>query len=122
MKNRRDFLLSGAGAVGLIALSAQAKSSPQPAPAYLKVSSEISQTGMASIRSFLPASFDASDPRADCTKYIQNAINERVQLFLPAGVYNVSPKEGANKQVISSQADSLIKISRIWADFFPANT
>ncbi|MCT8007816.1 ABC transporter, partial [Klebsiella pneumoniae] len=25
-------------------------------------------------------------------------------------------KEGANKQVISSQADSLIKISRIWAD------
>ncbi|QLP22712.1 autoinducer binding domain-containing protein [Enterobacter roggenkampii] len=34
----------------------------------------------------------------------------------------ISPKEGANKQVISSQADSLIKISRIWADFFPANT
>ncbi|OZL18675.1 ABC transporter [Klebsiella pneumoniae] len=31
-------------------------------------------------------------------------------------------KESANKQVISSQADSLIKISRIWADFFPANT
>lgn len=30
--------------------------------------------------------------------------------------------EGANKQVISSQVDSLIKISRIWADFFPANT
>jgi hypothetical protein len=30
-----------------------------------------------------------------------------------------SAKEGANKQVISSQADSLIKISRIWADFFP---
>nr|EKX8467551.1 hypothetical protein [Klebsiella pneumoniae] len=34
----------------------------------------------------------------------------------------LSAKEGANKQVISSQADSLIKISRIWADFFPANT
>ena len=33
-----------------------------------------------------------------------------------------SDREGANKQVISSQADSLIKISRIWADFFPANT
>ncbi|MCH7132840.1 hypothetical protein EFJ58_23780 [Escherichia coli] len=31
-------------------------------------------------------------------------------------------REGANKQVISSQVDSLIKISRIWADFFPANT
>ncbi|EBK0004799.1 ABC transporter ATP-binding protein, partial [Salmonella enterica] len=27
-------------------------------------------------------------------------------------------REGANKQVISSQVDSLIKISRIWADFF----
>lgn len=37
--------------------------------------------------------------------------------------YNLGfTKEGANKQVISSQADSLIKISRIWADFFPANT
>ncbi len=35
---------------------------------------------------------------------------------------SISSKEGANKQVISSQADSLIKISRIWADFFPANT
>jgi len=37
-------------------------------------------------------------------------------------VVAVGSKEGANKQVISSQADSLIKISRIWADFFPANT
>ena len=37
-----------------------------------------------------------------------------------SGVFE--PREGANKQVISSQADSLIKISRIWADFFPANT
>ncbi len=36
--------------------------------------------------------------------------------------YYCFTKEGANKQVISSQADSLIKISRIWADFFPANT
>ncbi len=35
---------------------------------------------------------------------------------------DLSVREGANKQVISSQADSLIKISRIWADFFPANT
>ena len=34
----------------------------------------------------------------------------------------IHAKEGANKQVISSQADSLIKISRIWADFFPVNT
>ncbi|WP_269233038.1 hypothetical protein [Klebsiella pneumoniae] len=38
------------------------------------------------------------------------------------GVASLKAKEGANKQVISSQADSLIKISRIWADFFPANT
>ena len=37
-------------------------------------------------------------------------------------LYEYWTKEGANKQVISSQADSLIKISRIWADFFPANT
>ncbi|KKO88591.1 hypothetical protein [Enterobacter hormaechei] len=37
-------------------------------------------------------------------------------------VIHITAKEGANKQVISSQADSLIKISRIWADFFPANT
>ncbi len=35
---------------------------------------------------------------------------------------STTSREGANKQVISSQADSLIKISRIWADFFPANT
>ncbi len=34
----------------------------------------------------------------------------------------IEVREGANKQVISSQADSLIKISRIWAGFFPANT
>ncbi len=39
----------------------------------------------------------------------------------PEGTSEIA-KEGANKQVISSQADSLIKISRIWADFFPANT
>ncbi len=38
------------------------------------------------------------------------------------GDFDTTFKEGANKQVISSQADSLIKISRIWADFFPANT
>ncbi|MFM3288075.1 hypothetical protein AB8Q84_27450, partial [Klebsiella quasivariicola] len=37
-----------------------------------------------------------------------------------AWLFHHRVKEGANKQVISSQADSLIKISRIWADFFPA--
>ncbi|WP_318591687.1 site-specific DNA-methyltransferase [Escherichia coli] len=46
------------------------------------------------------------------------ARDEIDRLFSP----KVFTKEGANKQVISSQADSLIKISRIWADFFPANT
>lgn len=40
----------------------------------------------------------------------------------PLSLFKAWAKEGANKQVISSQADSLIKISRIWADFFPANT
>ena len=42
--------------------------------------------------------------------------------FYAVETINQSASEGANKQVISSQADSLIKISRIWADFFPANT
>lgn len=45
------------------------------------------------------------------------APNRRIWTLVDA-----TTKEGANKQVISSQADSLIKISRIWADFFPANT
>ncbi|BDD24573.1 hypothetical protein VEGS18_A22280 [Escherichia coli] len=46
-------------------------------------------------------------------------------LFLLCGCspVDIEPaREGANKQVISSQVDSLIKISRIWANFFPANT
>ncbi|MDZ2113463.1 hypothetical protein, partial [Klebsiella pneumoniae] len=43
--------------------------------------------------------------------------------YKPAGrAFLHGARESANKQVISSQADSLIKISRIWADFFPANT
>ncbi|MDE1509951.1 hypothetical protein PWJ72_10865 [Serratia nevei] len=41
---------------------------------------------------------------------------------IKVSIDELSSREGANKQVISSQADSLIKISRIWADFFPANT
>ncbi|SZA75228.1 Dicarboxylate carrier protein MatC N-terminus [Klebsiella pneumoniae] len=45
-----------------------------------------------------------------------------VSLFLTMLGVTYLFREGANKQVISSQADSLIKISRIWADFFPANT
>ena len=46
----------------------------------------------------------------------------RVLLAMRNLLRDLKSKEGANKQVISSQADSLIKISRIWADFFPANT
>ncbi|MGK5870968.1 hypothetical protein ACSNMD_18150, partial [Klebsiella pneumoniae] len=48
----------------------------------------------------------------------QGGANELSRCALPANWL----RESANKQVISSQADSLIKISRIWADFFPANT
>ena len=55
----------------------------------------------------------------------QNNLNKS-QSSLSSAIERLSSslriKEGANKQVISSQADSLIKISRIWADFFPANT
>ncbi|MEH4619148.1 pentapeptide repeat-containing protein, partial [Enterobacter roggenkampii] len=36
--------------------------------------------------------------------------------FSCANLAGANLREGANKQVISSQADSLIKISRIWAD------
>ncbi|MDS7739679.1 hypothetical protein NXH48_29055, partial [Klebsiella pneumoniae] len=36
-------------------------------------------------------------------------------IFLNRGICELL-RESANKQVISSQADSLIKISRIWAD------
>ncbi|WP_239464925.1 hypothetical protein [Klebsiella quasipneumoniae] len=46
----------------------------------------------------------------------------RVLITVFAFLASIWYREGANKQVISSQADSLIKISRIWADFFPANT
>ncbi len=49
-----------------------------------------------------------------------NIVKKNKHGFLPN--HTKDAREGANKQVISSQADSLIKISRIWADFFPANT
>ena len=59
------------------------------------------------------------------TKIWSNDVTKdvKMQLVSPAQlVQSLDAREGANKQVISSQADSLIKISRIWADFFPANT
>ncbi|MFH2654979.1 hypothetical protein ABK771_10960, partial [Klebsiella pneumoniae] len=48
-------------------------------------------------------------------------VNDEINNEKTTSLYNHPHREGANKQVISSQADSLIKISRIWADFFPAN-
>lgn len=54
--------------------------------------------------------------RHNVSHYIYYLATENIHLVLE------NDKEGANKQVISSQVDSLIKISRIWADFFPANT
>ncbi|MGX3853455.1 hypothetical protein ACWJPI_26785, partial [Klebsiella pneumoniae] len=50
------------------------------------------------------------------------ALNQIISIYLTGSGMAIISREGANKQVISSQADSLIKISRIWADFFPANT
>ncbi len=70
-------------------------------------------------------------PLGYLTRHYQRRIRTTLRLMFfkpryvkPAGVLRrgTTVKEGANKQVISSQADSLIKISRIWADFFPANT
>lgn len=55
---------------------------------------------------------------ADMIRIVDTCYKKGIAIrFLENGL-----REGANKQVISSQADSLIKISRIWADFFPANT
>lgn len=54
---------------------------------------------------------------------VANSLNGNNETYLARQAeFESNVREGANKQVISSQADSLIKISRIWADFFPANT
>ncbi|WP_219828146.1 hypothetical protein, partial [Klebsiella pneumoniae] len=50
------------------------------------------------------------------------ALNQIISIYLTGSGMAIISRESANKQVMSSQADSLIKISRIWADFFPANT
>ncbi|SXR88318.1 cyclic diguanylate phosphodiesterase (EAL) domain-containing protein [Klebsiella pneumoniae] len=72
---------------------------------------------------------EADQARAKASQYrgeLCSADHQRYLLHIVRGLLYVEDliyaKEGANKQVISSQADSLIKISRIWADFFPANT
>ncbi|GAB6648416.1 hypothetical protein bcgnr5407_58590 [Bacillus cereus] len=59
--------------------------------------------------------------RIDGEINLPNGFSINIQEWF-SGSLTLLAKEGANKQVISSQADSLIKISRIWADFFPANT
>ncbi|MGT7476044.1 hypothetical protein ACRWXL_25245, partial [Escherichia coli] len=56
--------------------------------------------------------------KIDYPHYLHGALSGRDYISNAA----VHTREGANKQVISSQVDSLIKISRIWANFFPANT
>ncbi|MCF2785570.1 hypothetical protein LZ569_20910, partial [Klebsiella pneumoniae] len=49
------------------------------------------------------------------TQESQSKVNE---ILSAVSFHGNELRESANKQVISSQADSLIKISRIWADFF----
>ena len=51
--------------------------------------------------------------------FLYSFVDGRSCLFMAQAGGAILPREGANKQAISSQADSLIKISRIWADFFP---
>lgn len=64
------------------------------------------------------------DEVAECLDGVGQELYRKLWSYIEATTDGEAPlaKEGANKQVISSQADSLIKISRIWADFFPANT
>ena len=78
---------------------------------------------------FDAVSLTANDMRMELMAYRKNRMAMTIEVALKNNVLIMKPayapatfKEGANKQVISSQADSLIKISRIWADFFPANT
>ena len=63
-----------------------------------------------------------SDPSRDLSQNIKLGSTLSQDHYSGQHFHYQCSKEGANKQVISSQADSLIKISRIWADFFPANT
>ncbi|WP_431614652.1 hypothetical protein, partial [Enterobacter asburiae] len=68
---------------------------------------------------FHQLSFKATEQLADLGYAFQSVVDKKTP---SSSNYEGFTREGANKQVISSQADSLIKISRIWADFFPANT
>ncbi|WP_408939121.1 hypothetical protein [Enterobacter hormaechei] len=76
-------------------------------------------TRLEAIKAWGRASREGKPIPDDVRKVLISTQNDSLHDF---GVEAPTAKEGANKQVISSQADSLIKISRIWADFFPANT
>ncbi|MCN9546305.1 PTS transporter subunit EIIB, partial [Klebsiella pneumoniae] len=84
---------------------------------------------MVSLKSFLHY-FSPARPAQPLSEAEKQQIEALIQAFggeanitqVDACITRLRVRESANKQVISSQADSLIKISRIWADFFPANT
>ncbi|MEQ5001062.1 hypothetical protein ABN114_20105, partial [Escherichia coli] len=59
---------------------------------------------------------DTSNVQSLKEKLLLCAVNEFAEYGYEGARVDNIVKEGANKQVISSQADSLIKISRIWAD------
>lgn len=99
---------NGALLAGAMALISTEVAVAQPAPGTADSSGRLVQT------------WDKTFPRSEKVDHQKVTFKNRYGITLAADVY--LPKEGANKQVISSQADSLIKISRIWADFFPANT
>ncbi|WP_316376055.1 fimbrial protein [Enterobacter kobei] len=105
----------------------------------MKLNSVIRNMVMAAAVSGITFAASAADGQINFTGTIldsactidTNTANQTVNLGkIPKSSFNAAGavaaatrfREGANKQVISSQADSLIKISRIWADFFPANT
>ncbi|WP_437435849.1 hypothetical protein [Klebsiella pneumoniae] len=84
------------------------------------------------ITNFISSMIDGNNELYQATTILNN-YTKALEAFFNTKTQNLHDKnnsvsdantarESANKQVISSQADSLIKISRIWADFFPANT
>ncbi|PLL43043.1 hypothetical protein CWN50_05815 [Klebsiella michiganensis] len=82
----------------------------------------ISTSGEWSYGLFSRGNISMSDSSIQTSGNYADGVRNSSNILLQLSNVNISTKEGANKQVISSQADSLIKISRIWADFFPANT
>ncbi|MGF5229588.1 hypothetical protein ACQE50_26105, partial [Klebsiella pneumoniae] len=61
-------------------------------------------------------SIDFARNDQDLFPILQEATSDEKAILAEIISNKQSSREGANKQVISSQADSLIKISRIWAD------